>query len=162
VSARTTVLAAAVVTVVALLAGCGSDADGGPAATDQVTTVVQPSIGGRACAMTSIEEVGNAIGALPVASIEHDAAGVLACSFIDGAKTEMASIAILTVESDPSPAVAFARLTASEGDGNELIDGEVVTFTILPQETLENSEAVRSATLDLATLALPRFAPAAP
>jgi hypothetical protein len=175
VNARTLVRAAAVVAAAALLVACGSDDANAPAATDASTTTVQVSVGGRACAMTSVEEVGKAIGVVPAAGVEDDRDGVLTCSFTDAAAADMATIVIVTADGHPSPTAAFAQAADAEGSqpidgfgdqavwaGDALhvsIGGEVVTFTIVPQATLDNSEAVRSATLEVATSAVARYAP---
>lgn len=128
----------------------------------------------RVCSLASTDEVGTVIGAEPMTSNESKLGGKLLCNFVDENNERMASIRILTAEYDPPPATEFAALAGSEGaehvegfgddavwaeDALQVsIGSEMVTFTIFPQETLENGEAIRSATLALAELAMPRYA----
>jgi hypothetical protein len=134
----------------------------------------------RACAMVSTDEVGTAIGATPSSADEVDRNGILTCSYADDAHVMMATIEIVTAEADPVPSLVFAQFADADaetvehvdGFGDDAVwaddalhvsvDGEVVTFTIPLQETLGNSEAVRSATLELAGIAMPRYAMHAP
>lgn len=129
----------------------------------------------RACGLASTDEVAAVVGALPATSNELDRGGTLVCSFTDEAGGEVASIAIVTADAEPSPTAVFATLTDSTGVehvadfGDDavwtddslhvLVGDELVVFSLWPQPTLEGSEAIRSATLALAEVAMPRFAP---
>jgi hypothetical protein len=140
-----------------------------PIVTDDLDAVPIP----RACALASTDEVAAAVGALPTASTELDRGGTLVCSFTDDDGNEMASIAIVTAAADPSPTAVFARLSEPAnvehvtGFGDDavwtddalhvLAADELVVFSLPPQATLEGSEAIRSATLALAEVAMPRF-----
>ena len=129
----------------------------------------------RASALASTDEVAAAVGASPASSTELDRGGTLVCSFTDDAGNEMASISIVTADADPTPTAAFAELAEPAtvehvtGFGDDavwtddalhvLVTDELVVFSLPPQATLEGSEAIRSATLALAEVAMQRFVP---
>ncbi|MCU1359662.1 MAG: hypothetical protein JWN99_951 [Ilumatobacteraceae bacterium] len=172
-TARPIVCIVAAILACSLVVACGSDDPSGSPDVSVTTTLPLPASESRACSLTTTEEVGNVIGVVPVANAEVDAGGVLTCTFTGADQVEMARIAITTLDADPVPRAVYDQFAAT--DGSEVVPGfgdkavwaagalhvqtdhELVTFTIAPQKTLENGEAVRSATLELAGLAMARY-----
>ena len=142
----------------------------GPPSPDELDPPPMP----RACFLLTSDEVADIIGVTPAAFGEAGRGGVLICRFTDADDERLATVRIITVDGKPSPADTFEAVSAAadaepvEGFGDDAVwaegalhvvaGDELVTFTVFPK-ALTGADAIRSATMELATLVMPRFTP---
>jgi hypothetical protein len=110
----------------------------------------------------------------PAAFGEAERGGVTICRFTDADDERLVTVRIITAEGKPSPVDTFATVSATadaepvEGFGDEavwaeqalhvVVGDELVTFTVFPK-AVAGADAIRAATMELATLVMPRFTP---
>jgi hypothetical protein len=144
----------------------------GPPSPDELDPPPMP----RACFLLTSDEVADIIGVAPAAFGEAGRGGVVVCRFTDAADQRLATVRIITAEGKPSPAETFDQLEAAadaepvDGFGDEalwaedalhvVVGDELVTFTVFPA-AVSGAEAIRAATMEMATLVMPRFTPPA-
>jgi hypothetical protein len=129
-----------------------------------------------ACLMASTEEIGEITGVTPVGGAEIEFRGVTTCWFRDAAEEKLVGIGITAADARVPPAAAFAELEAAPGathvDGfgidalwadsslHVLHADALLSFEILPAVGVPDDQ-LQAVTEELATVALPRYAPPA-